>query len=163
MRDNNSCFAFSDITFIQEEKDLKEPEYETEDYIKKIRSKLNGLKNQRNIIYALLDFNVTVSSGNFIFARWIYDHLQRFSDLNLVHDWDFILEATFLTKPVFVDARLYKYRIHQGNTYKKLKNLAVMETEAVLSKFLAKYKTNFTLFDSQFDQTEFNKFINSKQ
>ncbi len=162
MRGNNSCFAFSDITFIQDEKNLKEPESETEDYIKKIRSKLNGLKNHRNIIYALLDFNVTVSSGNFIFARWIYDQLQGFSDLSLVHDWDFILEATFLTRPVFVDARLYKYRIHPTNTYRRLKDQAAIETGAVLSKFLAKYKTNFTLFDSQFDQTEFNRFINSR-
>ncbi|HFQ81018.1 MAG TPA: glycosyltransferase, partial [Desulfobacterales bacterium] len=162
MRKNNSCFAFSNITFIQEEGGGKEAESETADYIGKIESKLKGLKNQRNIIYALLDFNVAVSSGNFIFGRWIYDQLQGFSTLNLAHDWDFILEATFLTKPIFVDAKLYKYRIHPENTYKKLNHQAIIETEAVLSKFLAKYKTNFTLFETQFDQAEFNRFVNNR-
>ncbi len=162
MRKNNSCFAFSNITFMQEEQELKEADSATNDYIKKIQAKLEGLKNQGNIIYALLDFNVAVSSGNFIFARWIYDQLQGFSTLKLVHDWDFILEATFLTKPIYVDAKLYKYRIHPENTYKKLKAQAIVETEAVLSKFLAKYKTNLTLFETQFDQTEFNRFINNR-
>jgi hypothetical protein len=39
------------------------------------------------------------------------------------------------TEPVFINEPLYYYRIHSGNTYLSVKNLAIAETEIVLTRY----------------------------
>lgn len=155
--ENNSCFAFSNVAFIDDGGN----NFIADDdgYVANIQSKLNDVEAYDNIVYALLDSNVTVSTGNFLFARWLYDALGGFSEHELVHDWSFVLRATFLTRPVFVQDKLYKYRVHQTNTYKSLDDRAVVETDSVLREFFSRYKSNYTLFRKSFSLEFFQDFV----
>lgn len=159
LNENNSCFAFSNVSFI----DSEGSEFLSDDeYINNVKLKMDGIGDYGNIVYALLDSNVTVSTGNFLFARWLYDALGGFSEHELVHDWSFVLRATFLTRPVFVKDRLYRYRVHETNTYKSLDDRAVVETDSVLKDFFSRYKTNYTLFRKEFDSEFFQEFIEGR-
>jgi len=160
LKEKNSCLAFSNVSLIDETgEDLSSP---NDKYVLNIKNKITNIENYHNIVYALLDSNVAVSSGNLFFSRWLYDALGGFSDHKFVHDWSFILRATFYAEPVYVKDKLYKYRIHQTNTYKKLDALAVTETNSVLGDFFSRYKTNFALFNNNFDEKIFNDFIEQR-
>ena len=68
------------------------------------------------ISMALTRGNSTISTGNMIFTRRIYNQLNGFRNYKYVHDWDFALRAALLTEPVFVPEALYFYRLHTHNT-----------------------------------------------
>jgi glycosyltransferase involved in cell wall biosynthesis len=76
-----------------------------------------------------------ISTGNFAFTRDLYRAVGGFQDLAYVHDWDFALQATLLTEPVFVDEPLYRYRYHPGNSFGSLGHLAGPETLVCLERF----------------------------
>lgn len=76
-----------------------------------------------------------MSTGNFAFTRATYQAIGGFQDLAYVHDWDFALQATLLTEPVFVDEPLYQYRYHPGNSFAGLGHLAGPETLVCLERF----------------------------
>lgn len=65
---------------------------------------------------ALTRGNSTISTGNMIFTRALYDCLHGFRNYKYVHDWDFALRAALLTEPIFVPEALYFYRLHEHNT-----------------------------------------------
>src|SRR5262249_37380303 len=64
-----------------------------------------------SIGYTLLEFNIAVTTGNFLFSRALLGRLGGFRPLRLCHDWDFILGAVHETEPLFVDESLMAYRI----------------------------------------------------
>ncbi|MFO7673904.1 MAG: glycoside hydrolase family 99-like domain-containing protein [Lutibacter sp.] len=88
-----------------------------------------------NIGYALLDFNVAVSTGNLIFSRNLWKKIGGFQDLKYCHDWMFVLQALNHTMPVFVNKELYEYQVHENNTFRDLTDLAEKETKVVLESF----------------------------
>lgn len=88
-----------------------------------------------SIGYALLRQNVAVTTGNFVFRRDLVDRIGPFTPLKYCHDWDFILQATTVTEPIFVPEPLYLYRIHPRNSFHAYKGLARRETELVRERF----------------------------
>lgn len=66
--------------------------------------------------FALLTHNFSVSSGNFVFRRDLYDKLGGFSDHRFIHDWDFLLRSVHYSEPLFFREPLLFYRIHDNNT-----------------------------------------------
>lgn len=65
---------------------------------------------------ALARGNSTISTGNMIFSRKLYEQLKGFGNYKYVHDWDFALRASLVTEPSYVNDAKYYYRIHTGNT-----------------------------------------------
>jgi glycosyltransferase involved in cell wall biosynthesis len=100
----------------------------------RLQQKLN-IARDVSLGYALLRRNVAISTGNFFFSRRLAEAIGGFQSLTYCHDWDFILQALVRTEPVFVDAPLYDYRLHPGNSFRSLAHLAEAETEAVLRRF----------------------------
>ena len=100
-----------------------------------IREKLSALAGYPALLYACLDSNVGVSTGNFVLRRHLFDRLGGFSALRLCHDWDFLLRALAVAKVGSVDERLYSYRLHDTNTFDRVRNEAVSETSVVLGNF----------------------------
>lgn len=86
--------------------------------------KLLALRQQVDIAreisigYALLRWNIAVTSGNFLFTAELARRTGPFLPLKYYHDWDFILQATTRTEPVFVAEPLYHYRLHPDNVPK---------------------------------------------
>ncbi len=98
---------------------------------------LTALETEPTIGFALLVHNFSVTSGNFVFTRALYDRLGGFGAQKFVHDWDFLLRATALTEPVFVPERLMRYRIHGSNTTESVRGLLAEECSESLARYLS--------------------------
>jgi glycosyltransferase involved in cell wall biosynthesis len=87
--------------------------------------------------YALLVHNFSVSSGNFLFRRALYDRLAGFSDHRFTHDWDFLMRSVHYSEPAFVREPLYDYRIHDVNTTETVRPLLREEASDAFGRFVA--------------------------
>jgi len=54
------------------------------------------------------------------------------------HDWDFVLAATYATRFAFVRSPLYRYRLHDANTFAGRPLAGRLEGERVLAGFFAR-------------------------
>ncbi|MFA6954567.1 MAG: glycosyltransferase [Thermoanaerobaculia bacterium] len=87
--------------------------------------------------YALLLHNFSVTSGNFVFTRSLYDKLGGFSEHKFTHDWDFLMRSIYYTEPAFVPEALMSYRIHETNTTESVRHLLVNEASDVIRRYSA--------------------------
>ncbi|MDP9025841.1 MAG: glycoside hydrolase family 99-like domain-containing protein, partial [Candidatus Eremiobacteraeota bacterium] len=99
------------------------------------RAKQSAICRYPSASYALLDFNVAISSGNFFFDRRLFDEAGGFASLRYCHDWDWALRAARHTDPLFLDEPLYEYRFHSNNASAHLRGEGDADSDAVLSKF----------------------------
>lgn len=93
---------------------------------------------------ALISENVSISTGNLLFSKKLYNQLSGFRDYKYIHDWDFILRATLICEPCYTDKTNYLYRIHSTNSFKDLKEnteLCQNETKEVLTNYFNGVKT----------------------
>lgn len=79
------------------------------------------------ISWSLLDFNITITTGNFVFTRQLWNAVGGFDDLKYCHDWHFVLRAMTYVEPSLVEQQLYFYRLHTGNSFLQLAGLADQE------------------------------------
>ncbi len=87
--------------------------------------------------FALLQANVALSTGNFVFRRALVDRIGGFRSLAYCHDWDFILRSLTIAEPVYSPRMLYEYRIHDANGFWNLGAVANDETTAVLRTYFS--------------------------
>jgi glycosyltransferase involved in cell wall biosynthesis len=80
---------------------------------------------------ALFAFNFCATTGNMMFSRRVFESLGGFWDLKYCHDWDYILRAAEDFQIGFLPEKLYQYRLHGGNSFKQLDNVARKESEFV--------------------------------
>lgn len=90
-----------------------------------------------SIGFALLQFNVAVTTGNLIFKRTFINKLGGYRDLKLCHDWDLSLRALIYAEPYYVDEELYNYRLHGSNTFKSVEDLGVSDTDIALGTYFS--------------------------
>lgn len=69
---------------------------------------------------AFLGVNRAVSTGNLLFTRDLHRRVGGFRDMPYCHDWDFVLGAMLETEPRLVDGALYRYRLHDANSFREL-------------------------------------------
>ena len=105
----------------------------TESYQHTQRARLGRHSNS----FALIDFNVVVSTGNLFVERDFFFAVGSFRNFRYNHDWDFALRAAALAEPVVVPHPLYFYRIHTGNTISESRERARTDADGVLAQFLA--------------------------
>jgi hypothetical protein len=86
--------------------------------------------------FALLTYNVAVSSGNLFVDREFFASLAGFRDYRYNHDWDFCLRASGLAEPKVIVDPLYFYRLHDRNTIKESGAAAVEEAARLLAPML---------------------------
>lgn len=77
-------------------------------------------KKTPTLTMALTRGNSTISTGNMVFTKELYQRLNGFRKYRYVHDWDFALRAALLTEPVFVEEAIYYYRLHTHNTISEI-------------------------------------------
>ncbi len=97
---------------------------------------LTAADTEPTIGFALLVHNFSVTSGNFVFTRPLYDRLGGFGTQKFAHDWDFLIRSVALTEPVFIPDRLMRYRIHGTNTTESVRGLLETECGSALTRFL---------------------------
>lgn len=95
------------------------------DMIYKPHRLLAGLPS---VSWALLDYNITVTTGNFVFTPTLFSTVGGFADLRYCHDWHFALRAATIVEPTLLLETRYLYRLHANNSFLSLAGLAGAET-----------------------------------
>jgi glycosyltransferase involved in cell wall biosynthesis len=101
----------------------------------RLRRHQDGVERHPSIGFACMASNVAISSGNLFFSRALFEAVGGFDDLRYCHDWGFLLRAVLTTEPILVQRPLYRYRLHDTNSYRTLNGVAEVETERVLRRF----------------------------
>ncbi|MCC5822416.1 MAG: glycosyltransferase [Phycisphaerales bacterium] len=98
---------------------------------------LTAAETEPTIGFALLVHNFSVTSGNFVFTRALYDRLGGFGSQKFAHDWDFLIRSVALTEPEFLPDRLMRYRVHGSNTTESVRGLMEAECADAIDRYRA--------------------------
>jgi hypothetical protein len=130
--ETGALLAFSDVTFIDRD---GRPADEQMPYVQGLRGHLARLAAQPYPELDIILVNGAISSGNFVFRRELIERIGGFRALDAVHDWDFLLAASDAARIAFVPERLYRYRLHDANTFSRstLKSLFEIEARSAVS------------------------------
>jgi glycosyltransferase involved in cell wall biosynthesis len=93
-----------------------------EGYGKALMKYQNLIPKCPTVSMALTRGNGTISTGNMLFTKRLYNQLKGFANYKYIHDWDFALRASLEVEPVFVKDAIYNYRVHTGNTIAEISN-----------------------------------------
>jgi glycosyltransferase involved in cell wall biosynthesis len=126
--------AFSSVTLIDAAGSPMAPESET---ARGYRHALYEASRCPTVGFGLLRNNFSVTTGNFVFTRSLYEKIGGFRSYRLAHDWDFLLQALWHVEPVFVPEPLLDYRTHGTNTRHQLENVALEEGQEILRRYFA--------------------------
>ncbi|HEX4883658.1 MAG TPA: glycoside hydrolase family 99-like domain-containing protein [Casimicrobiaceae bacterium] len=114
----------------------------TTPYARELVARVAELGMLPTMLHALVRHNAAVSTGNLVFRRALLERTGGFAALRVCHDWDFVLAASRATRFAFVDAPLYAYRLHGGNTFSGLALAGRLEGDLVLDRFLRDVATH---------------------
>ena len=90
--------------------------------------------------YGLLRNNFSLTSGNLVFTRTLYDAAGGFSHYKLCHDWDFLMKTLLYVEPIFVQKPLMNYRVHDSNTTLSVVQLQEEEGISAYSSYFSMVK-----------------------
>jgi glycosyltransferase involved in cell wall biosynthesis len=130
LADADRALAFSRVAF---RSDLRGAFADAEHF--RLRRHQDGIPRHPSLGFACLCSNVALTTGNLFFTRRLWDQIGAFSELRYCHDWDWLLRALAMEEPVWVGEPLYRYRIHGGNSYLGLADVAEAETAIVLGRY----------------------------
>lgn len=87
--------------------------------------------------FAVLTANIAITSSNFFFSREVFDLAGGFDpSLTLTQDWQFVIKAIQWVEPLLLPERLLTYRVHENNTYRKLQDTRIEQSQRVLDAFV---------------------------
>jgi glycosyltransferase involved in cell wall biosynthesis len=127
-------FGFSSVEFVDEFGNIFSGD---DPFARMLKRRQESINKFPTVGFACLASNVTISTGNFLFSRPLFDSIGPFADLKYCHDWDFVLRAMLVQEPAYVANTTYKYRIHGSNSFKSLQSVAEAESSLVYKSFFA--------------------------
>ncbi len=130
MKKENAIIAFSNIEIINGDSKLAKG-IEADNF----RGIQKSIKESEVVSYALMHQNVAISTGNMVFTKELYYKLKGFREYKYIHDWDFILRASLIKEPLYIDDTKYYYRLHEDNSFRELGDIADQEVNEVLNNF----------------------------
>ena len=146
MERSHAGLGFSVTRFIDDEgRDVDA----TDPYARQLRKAIADATQAPNPLYVLIYNNIAISTGNFVFRRELLEHTGGFCAMQVCHDWDFLLAASYAAPLTMVDAPLYVYRLHGANTFARARIQAAFELEQLLSSFFADIDRHPLLEDPQ--------------
>lgn len=109
-------------------------------------SQYNACVEQQLWVEELLAWhNVTLTSGNLVVTKSMFERTGGFSPYRMVHDWDMAFRLLLQSSPHVVYRALYGYRIHGSNTFRSIPHgEAVRESEEVRSNYQSQKLRNNT-------------------
>jgi glycosyltransferase involved in cell wall biosynthesis len=119
-----ASFVFSGVSFIDRRgRDVTD----SDEFAARLAETQAKIAARPSVGFALLPENVTISTGNFLFRRPLAALVGKFRPLRYCHDWDFALRCLLHAEPVFVEAPLYEYRLHETNSFRSLGDVAAAD------------------------------------
>jgi hypothetical protein len=96
--------------------------------------------------------NIIISSGNLFLSREIWSKAGKFNpDLTHVHDWEIAIKFGILIEPIFIEDEIYSYRLHDGNSFRKIElevtSIEVEKLRKTCEDFFWKYGNRDKLID----------------
>ncbi len=86
--------------------------------------------------FGLFAFNLEVTSSNLVMARSHFEAVGGFDpSLPLSHDLEILWQSLRLTEPLLVPEVLLRYRVHRGNSYRRLRPRAASEYAIRVQRF----------------------------
>ncbi|MDB2158897.1 MULTISPECIES: glycosyltransferase family 2 protein [Clostridium] len=137
MKKENAIIAFSNIEIINGDSKLAKG-IEADNF----RGIQKSIKESEVVSYALMHQNVAISTGNMVFTKELYYKLKGFREYKYIHDWDFILRASLIKEPLYIDDTKYYYRLHEDNSFRELGDIADQEVNEVLNNFFSQIRIN---------------------
>jgi len=131
MQDSERRFAFSQVQHIDEAGNLHP-------YHAYYQQLLTEAELYPSISFALLLNNLTVTTGNFMMHRSLYEEVGLFAPYITCHDWDYVLRVVLHEEPLYIPQELMDYRIHNRNTLKAHSTLVEQEKIAVRKAYFEK-------------------------
>ncbi len=130
IREKGSMWGFSKVRCI--DADGRRLESGQAAAFEKIQDKIAG---KRFIALSAVAENVSISTGNLLFERSLYEAVGGFKNYKYVHDYDFFLRACLYDEPAYTDKTAYLYRLHGGNSFLSLHEEGVRENRVVWLEF----------------------------
>lgn len=93
------------------------------------------IENLPSLSFGFLRYQLSSSTGNIFLSRELQQKIGGFINLRYCHDWDYMLRLISKVEPVYIDEPLYRYRFHDGNSFRSLSDVAEAESEVVLSRY----------------------------
>lgn len=135
MDQRGAGLGFSATRFIDDQgRDVSD----TDPYARQLRKAIAEAARAPDPLYVIVYNNIAISTGNFIFRRELLDSTGGFCAMQICHDWDFILAASYAAPIAMVDAPLYLYRLHGTNTFARARVQAAFELEQLLTQFFSR-------------------------
>lgn len=97
------------------------------------------IESNPSIGYALFMQNFSVTSGNFLFTRTLYQKLKGFSQHKFLHDWDFLIRSIYFCEPNWINEVLMGYRVHSKNTTETVRDLLLSEASDAINRYAEFY------------------------
>lgn len=142
MQQEQKQFAFSRVSYID---DKNRDVSQINGWALAYAGIQDSTKDFPTLGFACLRFNPAISTGNFVFYKSLYEQTIGFRSFRYCHDWDFILQCLFYTEPLFVQEKLYYYRLHETNTFKSLQKLGVDDGPDVLKQYFDSVRCQKTI------------------
>lgn len=130
--DSSGGLVFSRVHFVDHRSRALPPSHAWPSWYSKI---LQEIDYCLTVGYKLLLHNFSVTSGNFVFTKELYDKLGGFSEHRFTHDWDFLIRSVYHAEPIFVGEPLINYRIHGSNTTESVRDLLFAEASEALRRY----------------------------
>tara|TARA_E500000318_G_scaffold511_2_gene672 strand:+ start:59355 stop:61523 length:2169 start_codon:yes stop_codon:yes gene_type:complete len=99
---------------------------------------LQELDASPSISSLLLQYNIGISTGNFLFHRSLLEDVGVFEDFRYAHDVDFLLRVCLVEEPIIVREALYLYRFHGANTISENDRKIGLEYEEIVYRYLTR-------------------------
>ena len=135
-------FVFSRVQYIDEDDRVITNSHPVARTYFKYQTVFN-FKQFPSIGFASLSANVSISTGNFVFTRALFNRVGEFNDYRCCHDWDFLLRSIIYTEPFFLEEDLYYYRLHGKNTFESLEVIGQEESASLLRNFFSKVQCHW--------------------
>ncbi len=109
---------------------------------------LSGLTEREAFLWNLCLTNFTSTTGNFLFAREVYDSVGGMRKLRFAHDWDYALRVADTFSCKVIDSPLLSYRVHGDNTISKDRSWMLAEVAAIWAIHGSKFKGDPSTMDA---------------
>ncbi|WP_075884005.1 glycosyltransferase [Candidatus Protochlamydia sp. W-9] len=103
---------------------------------KSYEDSLCSLVEMPTVGFQLMKSNLAISTGNLLFTKDLYEAVGGFRNLELAHDYDFLLRALLHEEPIFFDEPLYLYRLHSNNTFSQINHLLQSDLNEIYRTYL---------------------------
>ena len=136
MQNQNHQFVFSRVQYIDDNDTIITDSHDMAQSYFRAQKNIK-LKQFPSLGFACLSFSISISTGNFVFSKALYNALGAFKDYRYCHDWDFLLRALVHTEPFFLEEDLYYYRFHGKNSFESLQAIGPIESAELLRNFFS--------------------------